>query len=73
MGVTIDMIKKKHSWAYIIEHKNGRYSFVNYLGHTVDEASTLEELDEMIDEYAENPGAYVDKQLKDNYGDYYNK
>ena len=72
MRVTIKSIKKKHCWVYVQKLKNC-YVFYDFFGHPVDEANTLTELDAMIDDYANDPSDYIDRQLRENYGDYYDK
>lgn len=72
MRVTIKSIKKKHSWVHISKIKD-MYVFYNFFLNEIDEAKTLVELDKMIDEYAEDPSGYIDRQLKESYGDYYDK
>lgn len=72
MRVTIKSIEKKHAWVHIRKIKDN-YVFYNFFLNEIDEAKTLVELDKMIDEYAKDPSGYIDRQLKECYGDYYKK
>ena len=72
MKVTIKSIEKKHSWVHITKIKD-TYVFYNFFLNEIDRAKTLIELDEMIDDYANDPSGYIDRQMRENYGDYYKK